>query len=221
MGVYEGITPRGLLIMVFASFGGLLFAFLCDYGKPVVVKGVETCNLTTAQQSLGTGIGSAGIIINSIAMGLACNVIPIYLSETSTASARGFVINMYQMVQIIGVIIASGSVYAVSTRLDKSAYLIPMGIQLISPTLILCVVRRDEAIRATETLFKTPTNNFDAVDYVQKLELAFEEEKLEGNTSSWGDLVRQPDLRRVLIALGIQSLQQAQGSSYMTNYIVS
>ncbi|WWC62250.1 uncharacterized protein I303_104846 [Kwoniella dejecticola CBS 10117] len=301
MGIYQGITPRGALVMVFASLGGLLFgfdngwwgtvlgetAFLCDYGETIMVKGVETCNLSTSQQSAGTGVGSAGIMlgcalamyinnligrqksivtlalisivgivvemtsatgssarygqflagktINSIAMGIACNVVPIYLSETSVASARGFVINMYQMVQIIGVIVASGSVYAVAARLDKSAYLIPMGIQFVAPTLILLVVpfipesprwlvwvgRKEEAIRATEILFKTETNGFDAVDYVDKLDAAFHEAKEEAKATGWGDLARQPDLRRVLIAIGIQSLQQAQGSSYMTNYIVS
>jgi MFS family permease len=155
-----------------------------------LVDGVKTCALSSAKQSLGSGIGSAGIMvgcamamyinsrfgrkmslyiislvsivgciiemtsavgsarygqfvagkmINSIAMGLACNVIPIYLSETSVTSARGFVINMYQAIQIIGVIVASGSVYAVSSRLDPSAYLIPMGVQLIAPTAMLVV----------------------------------------------------------------------------------
>ncbi|OCF60811.1 hypothetical protein L486_00451 [Kwoniella mangroviensis CBS 10435] len=301
MGIYEGITPRGALVMFFASLGGLLFgfdngwwgtvlgeqAFLCDYGASATVDGVETCNLTTSQQSAGTGVGSAGImlgcaiamylnnligrqksivalavisiigiviemtsavgssarygqflagkVINSIAMGIACNVVPIYLSETSVASARGFVINMYQMVQIVGVIVASGSVYAVATRTDKSAYLIPMGIQMIAPSLILMVVpfipesprwlvwvgRKEDAIKATETLFKTETNGFDAADYVHKLDAAFHEAKEEARATGWGDLARQPDLRRVLIAMGIQSLQQAQGSSYMTNYIVS
>jgi MFS family permease len=81
----------------------------------------------------------AGKVINSIAMGLAANIVPIYLSETSTASARGFVINMYQSIQVIGVIVASGCVYAVSTRTDRSAYLIPMGVQAIAPGLILIV----------------------------------------------------------------------------------
>lgn len=155
-----------------------------------MVEGVETCSLSSAKQSLGSGIGSAGIMVGcamamyindycgrkrslyitsvisiigcviemtsavgsarygqfvagkliaSIAMGLACNVIPIYLSETSVTSARGFVINMYQAIQIVGVIVASGSVYAVSTRLDPSAYLIPMGVQLIAPTLMIIV----------------------------------------------------------------------------------
>lgn len=79
----------------------------------------------------------ASKVINSIGMGLTANIVPIYLSETSTSSARGSVINMYQTVQIIGAVVAGGVVYAVSTRTDRSAYLIPMGLQAIAPGLML------------------------------------------------------------------------------------
>lgn len=95
--------------------------------------------MTSAVGNARYGQFVAGKLVNSMAMGLACNVIPIYLSETSVTSARGFVINMYQAIQIIGVIVASGTVYAVSSRMEASAYLIPMGVQLIAPTLMLVV----------------------------------------------------------------------------------
>lgn len=81
---------------------------------------------------------------------------------------------------------------------------------------LLTCRRQEEAVEAAATLFKTPTNNFDAEDYCAKLALAFEEEKQLSSSTGWMDLARQPDLRRVLIAVGVQSLQQAQGSSYMT-----
>jgi SP family sugar:H+ symporter-like MFS transporter len=81
--------------------------------------------------------------------------------------------------------------------------------------------RKEEAIKATRKLFATPTNQFDAVDYCDKLEVAYQEEKSSAESTGWLDLIRQPDLRRLLIAVGVQSLQHAQGSSYMTSYIVS
>lgn len=82
----------------------------------------------------------AGKVIASIAMGMVVNIVPIYLSETSPAKARGLGISIYQNVQIIGVIVAAGCVFATSVRADKSSYLIPMGVQLIAPGLMLLVM---------------------------------------------------------------------------------
>jgi len=79
----------------------------------------------------------AGKTIASIAMGLAVNIVPVYLSETSSGAARGFAVSMYQNVQILGVILASGVVYASSRSSTSSAYLIPMGLQLIAPTIMI------------------------------------------------------------------------------------
>jgi SP family sugar:H+ symporter-like MFS transporter len=79
----------------------------------------------------------AGKTIASIAMGLAVNVVPVYLSETSTGAARGFAVSLYQNIQILGVILASGVVYASSTSSTSSAYLIPIGLQLIAPTVMV------------------------------------------------------------------------------------
>lgn len=78
-----------------------------------------------------------GKTIAAISMGLAANIVPIYLSETSTASARGFAVNMYQNIQIIGYIVAAGSVYATVERTDASGYMIPIGLQFIAPIIML------------------------------------------------------------------------------------
>ena len=78
-----------------------------------------------------------GKLIASISMGLAANIVPIYLSETSVPEARGFVVNMYSGIQVAGLLIASGSVYGVASRMDPSSYLIPMGLQLLAPTVMI------------------------------------------------------------------------------------
>jgi MFS family permease len=80
-----------------------------------------------------------GKVIASIAMGMVVNIVPIYLSETSPPAARGFGINLYQNIQVIGVIVAAGCVFATSTRDHPSSYLIPMCIQFIAPGCMLLV----------------------------------------------------------------------------------
>lgn len=81
--------------------------------------------------------------------------------------------------------------------------------------------RIDDAITSSRRLFGTPTNGFDAEDYVRQIEIAMEQDRLNPNSTSWRDLFSGPDLRRLLIAVGVQCLIQAQGSSYITNYSVS
>jgi SP family sugar:H+ symporter-like MFS transporter len=76
-----------------------------------------------------------------------------------------------------------------------------------------------EAQLAAQKLFGA--NGFDPEEYCTKLAIAFEEEKQTQSSTSWADLLRNPDRRRLLIAVGIQCLQQAQGSSYMNSYVVS
>lgn len=85
----------------------------------------------------------------------------------------------------------------------------------------LTISRHEEAVVAANTLFSTASNDFDGQDYVSKLTLAFEEEKQLASSTGWADIFRQPDLRRTLIAVGVQSLQQAQGSGYMVTFIFS
>jgi hypothetical protein len=89
-------------------------------------------------------------------------------------------------------------------------------------TLWLTSSRMPQAYLSAQKLFGAKTaNDFDAEEYCNKLALAFEEEKQTQKATSWADLLRNPDRRRMLIAVGIQCLQQAQGSSYMNNYVVS
>ncbi|KAF1923820.1 general substrate transporter [Didymella exigua CBS 183.55] len=177
----------------------------------------------------------AGKTIASIAMGLAVNIVPVYLSETSTGAARGFAVSLYQNVQILGVILASGVVYASSRSTTASAYLTPIGLQFIAPMIMIVASpflpesprwlvwkgRHEEARSAASRLFLSSTNSFDAAKYIDEIQIAIEAERSNENAASWADLMHGPDLRRLLIAVGVQSLQQAQGSSYMNSYIVS
>lgn len=81
--------------------------------------------------------------------------------------------------------------------------------------------RHEEAKHAAARLFLTPTNDFDASEYIDEIQLAIELECSNEASASWADLMHGANLRRLLIAVGVQSLQQAEGSSYMNSYIGS
>jgi len=78
-----------------------------------------------------------GKTIAALAMGMAVNIVPMYLSETSTSAARGFAVNMYQNTMLVGAITAAGVVYGTSQLQTAACYLIPIGLQLIAPTLLV------------------------------------------------------------------------------------
>lgn len=110
--------------------------------KSLVITGI--ISIVGILLEITSAIGSArftqfviGKTVASIAMGLCANIVPIYLSETSSADARGFAINMYQNIQIIGYCLAAGIVYASSKRNDAASYMIPIGVQFLAPVVMV------------------------------------------------------------------------------------
>ncbi|ORY82922.1 general substrate transporter [Leucosporidium creatinivorum] len=174
----------------------------------------------------------AGKLINSISMGIACNVVPTYQSELAPAKWRGAIINLYQAVQIIGVVIATAVVYSLSTKDSTMAWQIPVGLQFVAPFILLVGVTwmpesprwlvwqgRTEEARDVLHRLHGEDPNYSATAEVEALVAAFDEEKAI-RAPSLLDVFKGTDLRRTMISVGVQCLQQAQGSSYMTNYIV-
>ncbi|GAA6006089.1 hypothetical protein JCM10207_000519 [Rhodosporidiobolus poonsookiae] len=174
----------------------------------------------------------AGKIINSISMGLGANVVPVYQSELAPAKWRGAIINLYQSIQIVGVVVCTACVYALNTRTDDVAWQTPIGLQMAPPALLLAGVwfmpesprwlvfnGQLDAARAVLSRLYGSTSGFSAEEEVAALQTAFEHEKAIQKPSIWA-VFKGSDRRRALISMGIMCLQQAQGSSYMTNYIV-
>ena len=157
---------------------------------------------------------------------IAANVVPLYNAELAPAPLRGAVVNIYQAIQIVGVIISTIAVYKLNTRTDDLAWQLCIGLQFVAPTLLLAGVwfmpesprylvfqgKHDEARKALEFL-NAGVDGFSADGEIATLSAAFEHEKAIQKPSVLA-VFKGSDRRRALIAVGVMCLQQAQGSSY-------
>lgn len=87
-----------------------------------------------------------------------------------------------------------------------------------SPRWLVYRGRFDEAEAVITDLFGT---DHDAKNEVQLLRLQIEEQREINKATSIMDCFRGTNLRRTIIAAGVQILQQAQGVSFINNYIVT
>ncbi|KAI0130364.1 general substrate transporter [Xylariales sp. AK1849] len=175
----------------------------------------------------------AGRIINSVSMGLVCNVVPTYQSEISPAKIRGSLINIYQFWQLVGATMACVSNWGFQSRMDQWAYRVTLIIQFVIPIILVvggCFLpesprwltgqgRIEDARKVLHFLRRgTPIQLID-----EELNLLVQAERQDRELyehTSWPDVFRGPNLRRTLISAGVQCLQQAQGSSFIVQYAV-
>lgn len=105
------------------------------------------------------------------------------------------------------------------------------GLQFLGPIAILglypfCVEsprwlvekgRDDEAVAVVHRL---RGGKVDAAAEVAEMRVAYETDKALHSGVEWVELFRGSNLRRTLISMGLQCLQQAQGISFMANYLL-
>lgn len=167
-------------------------------------------------------------------MGIACNVVPTCTSspwstslspslifprcpdqsELAPARWRGAIINLYQAVQIIGVVIATAVVYSLSTSTSTAAWQAPIGMQFIAPFLLLVGLawmpesprwlvwqgRAEEARAVLEGLHAGGDPTYSAAEEVAELEAVFNMEK-SIRAPALLDVFRGTDLRRTIVSV--------------------
>ncbi|KAH8678260.1 putative transporter [Xylariales sp. PMI_506] len=175
----------------------------------------------------------AGRIINSVSMGLVCNVVPTYQSEVAPAKIRGSLINIYQFWQLVGAVMACVSNWGFESRNDQWAYRVTLILQFIIPVILIIggfslpesprwLVNHGRIEDARQVLYLlrrgTPQSLID--EELNLLHQAEEQDRALYEGTSWIDVFRGSNLRRTLISSGVQCLQQAQGSGFIVNYSI-
>ncbi|BCS17206.1 uncharacterized protein APUU_10034A [Aspergillus puulaauensis] len=177
----------------------------------------------------------AGRTINGISMGMEANVIPTYSAELAPAAIRGSLVNFYQWWQIVGNIVSAGCIYGTSKTLSghwqyKPVMIAQAGVPLIllcgvwfmpeSPRWLLMKNRRSDAQTALASIRKGKSSPSEVYLELLVIESALEEQRSLAASTTYFDCFRGANLRRTLIAVLVQVMQQIQGNSFMNNYLV-
>ena len=178
----------------------------------------------------------AGKIVLNVSVGIASAVVGVYLSECAPASLRGTLMSNYNIIQNVGYVLAAATVYGVVNRTDTLNWLLPICLQFVLPAVILATSpflpesprwlagqgRLEEAAAVLRSLRKMTVEYNDEAVMAEVLEIqaAYEDSRRLHDGIGWFELFKGANLRRTLIAIGLQSLQQAQGVSFVSNYIL-
>ncbi|KAE8381314.1 general substrate transporter [Aspergillus bertholletiae] len=166
-----------------------------------------------------------GRIVVYSGIGVASNVVPMYQSECAPTKVRGAFLTAYSIWNTFGSFLATLVVFLCQNiQIILCQLLVPVGIVLRylflpeTPRYLVYRGRLQEAEASMKVLFGPEYNTSEEIQLLQ-LQL---EEQLEFHkaTSIW-DCFRSVNLRRTVIAMGTQILQQAQGISFISNFIVT
>ncbi|KAH9905427.1 general substrate transporter [Xylariomycetidae sp. FL2044] len=173
-----------------------------------------------------------GRLLNGLANGYFMTFSQLFIQESSPAKYRGLFLSVFQFSTSFGTLLGTIVDYATSTRPDKSAYLIPLGLIYIVPCLIAAGLffipesprwlmlqgRIEEGQKALEWL--RPTGAGVAVDLeVTEIKMAIDKERELGGSIGILDMFRNPvDRRRTFLSMFAVLLQAATGSMFIISY---
>nr|WVH01927.1 membrane transporter [Naematelia aurantialba] len=209
-------------------------------GRKLCFYAVALVSLIGVLVQVTSGIGhgrfyqmAVGKLIVGTSIGIASIAVPLYQAECAPAAIRGALVNTYVTVQALGGWNAYACLYTLVDGVGQKVWIIPIMIQLLAPVLMIACGwfipesprwlvekgRDADAKRSLERL-RRGKRNYDADEDVKVLKDAHNESLTLHGDSSWIDCFRGSDLKRTLIVMGIQCLQQGQGIGFMSQYLI-
>lgn len=175
----------------------------------------------------------AGRIITGIGNGMNSSTAPVYLSECAPAAIRGALLTLQGTVTILGVVIAYWTDYGTSFYDSSFQWRFPLAFQAFFAIFIILQIiglpetprwlaardRHEEAQQVIADILDKPTQDDAVIRVLLDIQSGLEEEKRDGpfqfkELLTWGT---QQNLRRLLLTIAIQLMQQWSGSN-MINY---
>ncbi|EXJ91450.1 hypothetical protein A1O1_04562 [Capronia coronata CBS 617.96] len=178
----------------------------------------------------------AGRTINSFSMGIEINNVPMYMSELSPPAIRGSLVNLFSWWEMIGVLIAKGICHNTMRTYANSAWSwrTVLVFQMIVPVIMLCALwlvpesprwliqrnRHEEAEKALAYIRKGVATDEEVHEELVLTQQAVAEQEELHKATSYLDCFKGSNGRRLMIATGVQVLQQLSGNAFMTSYSV-
>ncbi|KAI5459034.1 general substrate transporter [Mariannaea sp. PMI_226] len=177
---------------------------------------------TTIEQVL------AGRILNYAYIGMELATCPPFQAEIIPAEVRGFAVGTYQTSLLMGGIIINSVCRGTSGLTSNAAWRIPQGLFYIVPTIVASCIwfipesprwlllkdRREDALESLRRL-RGSISQHDLEEELGLLEASLKEEQNQG---TYRDLFRGSNLKRTLIAMGVNFFIQATGSPFTAAY---
>lgn len=231
------ISLTASIIYVGELLGALLAAPINDFfGRKAVFYCAAVCIIAGAIVQL-TAHGLEGLIIlGRILIGLGIGKFTVtsllYIGEVAPLSIRGPALMMFQLMQSCSQLVGSGITQGTEAIPNKNSYLIPMGILILLPGLMILMLlmtpesptwyimkRRTPQAEAALIKINRSQTNYDPSDDLQVLNDAVEREQANTAESSWISLIKYPIERRKLIySCGAMVAQQINGIQFFYSY---
>jgi len=227
-------------------FGAIIAGDLADHigRRWTIISGCITfsvgCILETASTTLAVMV--VGRLIAGAGVGFISAVIILYMSEIAPKKVRGALVAGYQFCITIGILLANCVVYATQNRDDTGSYRIPIAIQFLwaiilgtglfflpeSPRYFVKKGKIDQAAKALSNVRGQPIESEYIQDELAEI-IANHEYELSvvpqtSYIASWTNCFNgnighaSSNIRRTLLGIGLQMMQQLTGINFIFYY---
>ncbi|KAK0128825.1 hypothetical protein ONS95_000775 [Cadophora gregata] len=227
-------------------FGAIVSGDIADrIGRRwTIISGCLIFSVGCICQTASTGLALmvVGRLIAGLGVGFISAIIILYMSEIAPKKVRGALVAGYQFCITVGILMANCVVYATQDRDDSGSYRIPVAVQFLwaiilgaglfflpeSPRYFVKQGKIEEATKALANVRGQPADSQFIQDELAEIIANHEYElSVVPETSylgSWancfkGDIGRaSSNIRRTLLGIGLQMMQQLTGINFIFYY---
>ncbi|KAF9696678.1 hypothetical protein EKO04_005507 [Ascochyta lentis] len=235
---------KSLIVSILSAgtfFGALFAGSLADWigRRATIISGCGIFSVGVVLQVASSTVAVlvVGRLVAGIGVGFVSAVIILYMSEVAPKAVRGAIVSGYQFCITIGLLLAAVVDNSTMNRMDSGSYRIAMALQwawaLIlgvglfflpeSPRYFVKCGRLDDAAKSLSILRGQPADSKYVKDELAELEANYQHEAKNmqsGWLSCFSGGWRSPssNLRRVMLGMALQMMQQWTGVNFVFYY---